>query len=284
MTEKKRTTLPAPGFRAYQEKKVVIPPAPRPVMPPMTEEKPRRATSTEAEKLKKKLGYNRDPEENNTGISYSAFITGIYDAKKLSGIKSSRTGKDMMVFLLETEYGKYVLSKKPLTELRDLHAAFLDLDCETNRRMKVPIYEIKNRKEYLYLEKMEEKLELNIDVDYSKVGPELNENILRCMNLPEIEELIKKAEKKRNTQVNMEIVDIEVVEDQLLFRDPVYYLAVKTDTGDEYWIYIKEDKTENMKFNTPEMEMIEVETGDRVYGITTFFSREPINTGEIDIN
>jgi len=281
--DKKRTTIPAPGGASHKLQKgrmigAVIPPAPRPVIPPIVDEKPMKAASNEAEQLKKSLGYNRDPEKNNTGVSYKALITGITDAKKLNGIKNSK-GKRILVFILETDYGKYVLSKKPLKELRDLHSAFIDLDCETNRGMKVPIHEITDKKEYFYFEKMEEKLDLEIEVDYSEVELGLTKTILKHTNLPEIEEVIKKAERQRNTIVNTEIEDIEVTEDSLF---DIVYLAVKTDIGDEYWIFIKEDKHAKMKFSVPEMpDMIEVETEDKIYEVVTFFDREPIDISGI---
>ncbi len=280
VTVKPRTTLVPSGKIIGSKKPIIsIPPSPRAVMPPVVEEKPMKTATPEAEKLKKKLGHERDPEENTTGISYAAFIAGIDDAKKIENIKDPSTGKAVMAFILQTEYGDYVLSRKPLRELRDLHARFLDLDCDTNRKMRVPIHEIKDKKAYFYFEKIEKKLELDIDVDYSEVGFELSKNLLRYTDLPEIERIINNMERKRNTLVNTEIENIEVVEDPLF---DLYYLAVKTEFGEEYWIFIKEDKPTKMEFGVPEMSgMVEVETPERVYGVVSFFNKEPIDTNRI---
>lgn len=278
ITVKPRTTLVPSGKIIGSKKPIIsIPPSPRAVMPQVVEEKPMKTGTPEAEKLKKKLGHERDPEENTTGISYGAFIAGIKDAKKIENIKDPFTGKAVMAFILQTEYGDYVLSRKPLMELRDLHARFLDLDCETNRKMRVPIHEIKDKKAYFYFEKIEKKLELEIDVDYSEVGFDFSKTLLINTDLPEIERVINNMEKQRNTLVNTEIDNIEVVEDPLF---DLYYLAVKTELGDEYWIFIKEDKPTDMKFSVPELSgIVEVETAERIYGVVSFF--KPVDTSRI---
>lgn len=261
--------IPPPAKNASGVAK--MPPPPKQVTLPIEEEKPMKTGTPEAEKLKKKLGYERDPEENTTGISYGAFIAGIKDAKKMDEIKDA-TGKAIMVFILQTEYGEYVLSRKPLGRIKDLHARFVNLDCETNRKMKVPIHEIKDKKEYFYFEKMESKLELDIDVDYSEVGFELTKTLLIHTDLPEIEKVIKKMEMQRNTMVNAGIDNIEVVEDPIF---DLVYLAVKTELGEEYWIFIKRDKIMDVDFSTPEMsDMVEVETSERIYGVVSFFKPE----------
>lgn len=271
--------IPPPAKNASGVAKMPTPP--KEVTLPVEEEKPVKTGTPEAEKLKKKLGYERDPEENTTGISYGAFIAGIKDAKKMDGIKDA-TGNAVMVFILQTEYGEYVLSRKPLGRIKDLHARFVNLDCETNRKMKVPIHEIKDKKEYFYFEKMESRLELDIDVDYSEVGFELTKTLLVNTDLPEIERIIKCMEKQRNTLVNTEIKDIEVIEDPLF---DLVYLAVKTELDDEYWIFIKKDKIMDVEFIIPEMsDMVEVETSERVYGAVNFFKPETDRISNIPEN
>ncbi len=278
--DKKRITIPALGVKRHEPtKKTLLKALPIIMITPDVHDKLMKPVSKETEKLKKMIGDSRDPEYNNTGINLKAFVAGITDAKKISGIKNPKTGQGIPVFIFETEYGKYVLSRVELKELRDLHSAFLDLDCETNRKMVVPLHEGKGK---LYIEKMEEKLELEIDVDYSGIETELSKTILYHMNIPETEKIIYEMEKKRDTSVNAKIDNIQLMEDALF---DLVYLAVKTTSGDEYWIFVKEDRSTDIVFAVPEMPgMVEIDTGDRKYAVVTFFSNEPIDTSEFSIN
>ncbi len=287
--EKPRTTLPAPGLRIPGKAVTGVPLAPRMIsVPPMVEELPA-IVSKETEMLKRKLT-GRAPETNKTGIDYRDFVEGIKDARKITNVELKNSGE--AVFALETKFGRYLLSSKPFGRLKDNYAAFINMYSDGDRKMVIPVGD----KKKLYIEKVgirdsekkikaKDDLVLPIEVDYSELSDhELGKILMREMTKDEVEIVINKMEQEKILKgFGLRYVESMEVTEDVIFN--LIYLTVNTKEGGEYWIFIREDGATGRNFLVPEMSGIkEVNTGNRTYAVVTFFSEEPINTSEIEIN
>lgn len=286
---KKRTTLPAPGFNLSKSKAVEIPPPPKAIMLPLVHEEPMKSVSRETEMLKRKLT-GRAPETNKTGIDYKDFVEGIKDARKIVNVELKNRGE--AVFVLETKFGSYLLSSKSFDRLKDNYAAFINMTQDGNRRMIIPVGEQKK----LYIEKIrkgeaekktgaKEELKLPIEVDLSQLSDyDLGKILISEMTKDEVEIVINRMEQQKILDgYGLRYVESMEVTEDLVFD--LVYLTVHTKEGGEYWIFIREDGETKRDFVVPEMSGTkEVNTGNRTYAVVTFFSEEPIDTSEIEIN
>ncbi len=285
-----RNTIPAPGLKVQVKAAATgVPPPPRMIIvPPIVEEVPM-TVSKETEMLKRKLG-GRAPEKNKTGIDYRDFVEGIKDARKITNIEFKNSGE--AVFALETKFGTYLLSSKPFSRLKDNYSAFINMHSDGDRKMIIPVGD----KKKLYIEKIGilgpgrktermDDLKLPIEIDFSELSDyELSKILLREMTKDEVEIVINRMEQEKILKgYGLRYAENMKVTEDVIFN--LIYLTVNTKEGGEYWIFIREDGPTKRNFVVPEMSgMKEVNTGNRIYAVVTFFSEEPIDTSEIEIN
>ncbi|NYZ77158.1 hypothetical protein H0O02_02475 [Candidatus Micrarchaeota archaeon] len=285
-----------------------IPPAPAPVKRlPMVEddiielkdlsgmlvdEEQESVLSKETQKLKAMLG-GRAPQLNTTGIDYRDFVDGIdQDVKKIPGIKDSTTGNELKVLILKTKFGEFLFSNMPLPALRDHASELLNYENPRNRRMIIPLGE----KKRLYIEEVVDRgnmgrnsglIEVDAGYEISRTDIsrlsdyELQMVLLSKIDKIEVERILNKLEQEMvlGGYGVIEVENMEVVDKELL--DP--HVAVRTTTGSEYWIFIREEGSIGKIFPLPNMTgLVEVNTGtsgagnEKKYAVLRYGS-EPVS-------